>query len=81
MTIVCMGCRQAPWERVWTSSVALLFSQDGGDVVSVLAAPRKREGRREEPSMVMTVVVVVAVIEVKKGGSYRAMDGPRAEWA
>ena len=57
ITIVCMGCRQAPWERVWRSEVAFFFNQDGGSVFSVLVAPRKREGRREEPSMVMVVAV------------------------
>jgi hypothetical protein len=52
MTIVCIGCRQAPWERACRRTVAFLFSHEGGAVASVFAAPRKREGRREEASMV-----------------------------
>jgi hypothetical protein len=36
--------------------VALLLNQVGGAAVSVFVAPRKREGRKEEPIIVVSEV-------------------------
>lgn len=49
--------------------VTLRFSQMGGEAVSVFAPPRKREGRKEDPS------ILVVVDKECVAGLYKAIDG------
>jgi hypothetical protein len=70
MTIVWIGWRQARWEKVWMSRVTLFFSQEGGALGSVLGAPRKREGRKEEPS--------ILIEGIQEANVYKAIDKPTA---
>jgi hypothetical protein len=48
--------------------VTLRFSQLGGTAFSVLAAPRNREGRKEDPS------ILEEGFEGSPAGHYRAID-------